>query len=157
MGLKRISKKNSVFQDNAIKAKRSVQEKRNINSKVKFAGDKLMSNKNPIIQIELVKSTENFQEVQEENQKAKLVQKNIMESTENVQEEIKENHMSELTENEQTQRVQMLLSLIAFTLLANATALVIVTSYELSVLRDEKCTCKDINSLQKHEKGKVLV
>ena len=155
MGINRISKKNSKLQDNGIKYKKAVKEKQIINSKVKFAEDKHKSNKIPIIQ--RTKSTENFQEEQEENHKANLIQNNVMESKENVQEELKENHISELTENEQTQRVQMLLSLIAFTLLANATALVIVTSYELSVLRDEKCTCKDINSLQRHEKGKVLV
>ena len=155
MGINRISKKNSKLQDNGIKYKKAVKEKQIIYSKVKFAEDKHKSNKIPITQI--TKSTENFQEEQEENHKANLIQNNVMESKENVQEELKENHISELTENEQTQRVQMLLSLIAFTLLANATALVIVTSYELSVLRDEKCTCKDINSLQRHEKGKVLV
>ena len=134
MGLKRISKKNSILQDNAIKSTKSVQEILDINKQI--------SNKKSILQ--------------NDEQTQCTQQNDVMESTENVQEDQKENYMSELTENEQTQRVQMLLSLIAFTLLANATALVIVTSFELSVLRDEKCTCKDINSLQKHEKGKVL-
>ena len=81
-----------------------------------------------------------------------ILQDNFIKSTETDQEELRENLNVELTEKEQSQLINIILSLIAVTLLLNATSLVIITS----VFGDITCPCKDINSFQKHLKGKFL-
>ena len=81
-----------------------------------------------------------------------ILQDNVIKSTKTVQEELSENLKFELTEKEQSQRLNIILSLIAVTLLVNATLLVIITS----VFGDVTYPCKDINSFQKHLKGKFF-
>ena len=80
-------------------------------------------------------------------------QDNVIKSTETLQEELRENHKVELTEKEQGQHVNILLSLVAVTLLVNATVLANIAS----VFRDVPHPCKDMNSFQKHTKGKISV
>ena len=86
--------------------------------------------------------------------KKKIILKdNVIKSTETVQEELRENLNVDLTEKEQSQRLNSILSLIAVTLLVNATVLAIIAS----VYGNITCPCKDINSFQKHMKGKFLI
>ena len=86
------------------------------------------------------------------SKKNSIIQGNDINSTETVQEELRENSKVELTEKEQSQLVNVILSLIAATLLVNATVLTIIPSFIESIT----CPCKDINSFQKHIKGKFF-